>query len=56
MVVLGLSVSFFGTLCGGYGDSDACAVVYGRCEYAERVRECEWHGNVGMGNGEVWLR
>ena len=26
-----------GTLCGGCGDCDVCAVVYVGCEYAERV-------------------
>ena len=35
VVVLGLYVTLYLTLCGGCGDCDACAVV---CEYAERVR------------------
>ena len=39
VVVLGLSVNCLGTLCrcGGYGDCDACTVVWIACVYAEKV-------------------
>ena len=36
-VVMWSSFVCLGTLCGGCGDCDACAVICVGCEYAERV-------------------